>query len=171
MAFEVVKSFPGGTSIGFTEGKFDRWCVQERVFVWTRRPTDAGCFARLLELAQRYGTDKVMADFVAVYDAMGVKPSRGDLLPSDQVLDLITRLSTAYNSAPGDDVRADRLFTTLYLTMIAEENKAKAVLGKRIKRLGVHLVLMEGRTPEEAAAFPTGKKAAELSALCQSYGF
>lgn len=171
MAFEVVKSFPGGTSIGFTEGKFDRWCVQERVFVWIRRPTDAGCFARLLELAQRYGTDKVMADFVAVYDAMGVKPPRGDLLPSDQVLDLITRLSAAYGSSPGDDVRTDRLFTTLYLTMIAEENKAKAVLGKRIKRLGVHLVLMEGRKPEEAAAFPTGKKAAELSALCQSYGF
>lgn len=171
MAFEVVKSFPGGTSIGFIEGKFDRWCVQERVFVWTRRPTDAGCFARLLELAQRYGTDKVMADFVAVYDAMGVKPPRGDLLPSDQVLDLITRLSAAYGSSPGDDVRADRLFTTLYLTMIAEENKARAILGKRIKRLGVHLVLMEGRTPEEAAAFPTGKKAAELSALCQSYGF
>lgn len=171
MAFEVVKSFPGGTSIGFTEGKFDRWCVQERVFVWTRRPTDAGCFARLLELAQRYGTDKVMADFVAVYDAMGAKPPRGDLLPSDQVLDLITRLSAAYGSSPGDDVRADRLFTTLYLTMIAEENKARAILGKRIKRLGVHLVLMEGRTPEEAAAFPTGKKAAELSALCQSYGF
>ena len=171
MAFEVVKSFPGGTSIGFTEGKFDRWCVQERVFVWTRRPTDAGCFARLLELAQRYGTDKVMADFVAVYDAMGVKPPRGDLLPSDQVLDLITRLSAAYGSSPGDDVRADRLFTTLYLTMIAEENKARAILGKRIKRLGVHLVLMEGRTPEEAAAFPTGKKAAELSALCQSYDF
>ena len=135
MAFEVVKSFPGGTSIGFTEGKFDRWCVQERVFVWTRRPTDAGCFARLLALAQRYGTDKVMADFVAVYDAMGVKPPRGDLLPSDQVLDLITRLSAAYGSSPGDDVRADRLFTTLYLTMIAEENKARAVLGKRIKRL------------------------------------
>lgn len=171
MAFEVVKSFPGGTSIGSTEGKFDRWCVQERVSVWTRRPTDAGCFARLLELAQRYGTDKVMADFVAVYDAMGVKPPRGDLLPSDQVLDLITRLSAAYGSSPGDDVRADRLFTTLYLTMIAEENKARAVLGKRIKRLGVHLVLIEGRTPEEAAAFPTGKKAAELSALCQSYGF
>ena len=112
-----------------------------------------------------------MADFVAVYDAMGAKPPRGDLLPSDQVLDLITRLSAAYGSSPGDDVRADRLFTTLYLTMIAEENKARAVLGKRIKRLGVHLVLMEGRTPEEAAAFPTGKKAAELSALCQSYGF
>ena len=171
MAFEVVKSFPGGTSIGFTEGKFDRWCVQERVFVWTRRPTDAGCFARLLELAGRYGRDRVMADFVAVYDAMGVRPPRGDLLPSEQVLDLITRFSAAYDAAPGDSVRADRLFTTLYLTMIAEENKARAILGKRIKRLGVHLVLMEGRTPEEAAAFPTGKKAAELSALCQSYGF
>ena len=50
-------------------------------------------------------------------------------------------------------------------------DQARAVLGKRIKRLGVHLVLLEGRTPEEAAAFPTGKKAAELSALCQSYGF
>ena len=85
MAFEVVKSFPGSTSIGFTEGRFDRWCVQERVFFWTRRPTDADCFARLMELAQRYGRDRVMADFVAVYDAMGVRPPRGDLLPSEQV--------------------------------------------------------------------------------------
>ena len=171
MAFEVVKSFPGSTSISFTEGKFDRWCVQERVFFWTRRPTDTDCFTRLLDLAQRYGRDKVMADFTAVYDAMGVRPPQGDLLPSDSVLDLITRLSGAYAAAPGDSVRADRLFTTLYLTMIAEENKARAVLGKRIKRLGVHLVLMEGRTPAEAAAFPVGKKAAELSALCKSYGF
>ena len=61
------------------------------------------------------------------------------------------------------------IFQTIH--MIAEENKSKAVLGKRIKRLGVHLVLMEGRTPEEAAAFPTGKKAAELNVLCRSYGF
>ena len=171
MAFEIVKSFPGGTSIGFTEDRDGRWCVQERVFLWTRRPTSGSCLVRLSELAQRYGRDKVMADFVTVYGAVGAKPARGDLLPNDAVLELITRLSSAYTAAPGDSVRADRLFTTLYLTMIAEENKSKAVLGKRIKRLGVHLVLMEGRTPEEAAAFPTGKKAAELNVLCRSYGF
>ena len=171
MAFEVVKSFPGGTSIGFTEDRNERWCVQERGFLWTRRPTDAGCLTRLLELAQRYGRDKVMADFVTVYDAVGAKPARGDLLPSGAALDLITRLSAAYDAAPGDGVRVDRLFTTLYLIMIARENRAKDTLGRRLTRLEAHLVLVEEHTPEEAASFPAGKTAQELSALCASRGF
>ena len=171
MAFEIVKSFPGGTSIGFTEDRDGRWCVQERVFLWTRRPTSGSCLVRLSELAQRYGRDKVMADFVTVYGAVGAKPARGDLLPNDAVLELITRLSSAYTAAPGDSVRADRLFTTLYLIMIARENRAGDALGKRAERLGAHLVLEEGRTPEEAAAFSAGKTPQDLSALCQSYGF
>lgn len=173
MAFEVIKSFPGGTSIGFAQVRSDPWCVQERVFLWTRQPTAAGCLARLLELAERYGRERVMGDFSAVYDAVGIKPARGDLLPNSAALDLITRLSATYTAAPGDGVRADRLFTTLYLSMIAAENKngGSGGPGKGVIRLGAHQVLLEGHTPEEAAAFPTGKNAQELLAVCASYGF
>lgn len=171
MALGVVKSFPGGTSLGLAQDRDGRWYVQERAFFWTRRPTSAGCLVRLAELARRYGRDRVMADFAAVYDAVGPRPANGDLLPDEAALDLITRLSAAYGAAPGDGVRADRLFTTLYLSMIARENDAGDPLGRRGERLGAHLVLAEGRTPEEAAAFPTGKTAQALSALCTSYGF
>lgn len=41
----------------------------------------------------------------------------------------------------------------LYAGMIAEENKENAVLGKRIKRLGMHQVLPDEMPPETASVF------------------
>jgi len=55
--------------------------------------------------------------------------------------------------------------------MIAEENKASAVLKKRIKRLGMYQVLIQNMDPNVAANYSKGKKFAELSPLMQSYGF
>lgn len=55
--------------------------------------------------------------------------------------------------------------------MIAEENKANTQLGKRIKRLGIHQLLKEKFTVEEAAKFSYGKKANILKDECQSRGF
>jgi hypothetical protein len=55
--------------------------------------------------------------------------------------------------------------------MIAEENKENAILGKRIKRLGMHQVLIENMKPEEAAVFSKGKKWKELHRLMKKRGF
>ncbi len=40
-------------------------------------------------------------------------------------------------------------FNVLYAGMVAEENKENAVLKKRIKRLGMHQVLIDGLEPEK----------------------
>jgi hypothetical protein len=55
--------------------------------------------------------------------------------------------------------------------MIAEENKANAILKKRVKRLGVHQVLVLGMPPSEAAKFSNGKKWRDLDAIMKSNGF
>ena len=55
--------------------------------------------------------------------------------------------------------------------MFAEENKAQAKLKKRIKRLGAHQVLIEGRPPEVAAEFSKGRPWQELDEECRRRGF
>ncbi|MEI8165737.1 MAG: hypothetical protein WCG26_05140, partial [Chloroflexales bacterium] len=56
-----------------------------------------------------------------------------------------------------DSLAVDILLSILYAGMIAEENKHRAKLRKRVKRLGVHQVLVEHLAPEEAATFSKGK--------------
>jgi hypothetical protein len=65
----------------------------------------------------------------------------------------------------------EEVYVTLYMGMVAEEAKTGTRLGKRIKRLGVHQVLLERLEPEMAANFSRGKPWYELAYLCQSKGF
>ena len=48
------------------------------------------------------------------------------------------------------------IFSILYMAMIAEERKAGTRLGKRIKRLGIHKLLIENIPVREAANFMRG---------------
>ncbi len=55
--------------------------------------------------------------------------------------------------------------------MIEEENKQFAILKKRIKRLGMHQILIDNLDPEVAANFSKGKKWRELDNLMKLRGF
>lgn len=55
--------------------------------------------------------------------------------------------------------------------MIAEENKENTQLGKQIKRLGVHQVLIEKMGCNEAANFSKGIRWRQIDAICSSKGF
>jgi hypothetical protein len=66
---------------------------------------------------------------------------------------------------------ADIWFTVIYAGMIAEENKANAVLKKRIKRLGMYQLMIQNINPEVAANFSKGKNWRELDVLMKQYGF
>ena len=67
--------------------------------------------------------------------------------------------------------KLDMLFTILYMGMIAEERKANTRLGKRIKRLGVHMLLLEGREVDDAANCMRGMNWREIDALCKARKF
>lgn len=100
-------------------------------------------------------------DFVKIYT-----PTTS--VTNSNALNLITEISDTYEN---DVVEMDVWLTVIYGGMIAEENKANAVLKKRIKRLGMYQVLIQGMEPSIAAHFSKGKKWRELDALMKENGF
>ena len=159
----VVKLFPDGTFLEYDWGSFDEWCVYLTRPSEGRKPLRDTDYFRVMEvMAVKYGKDRIYADYVSVYDMSGKQVE-------DAVLEHITRLASRYE--PEDILRMDILYTTLYMTMVAEENKANAPLGRRIKRLGIHILLHEGSGVEYAAHFMRGKKWRDLDQLCSARGF
>lgn len=159
---QTIKSFSDGSLLEFDRGNFDGWCVFLARPGHSRfAPKDWQYFTRLQELSGVYGKEKVYADFVTVFDA------------TNKTLDaeLLARISAFSADYMQDILRADIVFTLLYAGMLAEENKAFAPLGKRIKHLGVYQVVMEEMRPREAATFSVGRPWQELARLCEERGF
>lgn len=158
----LIHEYADGSRLEFGRGKFDDWCV-----FFTRpgeepvAPLDRDYFADLRQLASRQGNLKLYDDFGQIFACVGKKVDPA-------VIAMIRRLAPSYRRDAGE---AERLLTILYAGMIAEENKANAKLGKRIKRLGVHQVLVEGLPPEVAADFSKGRPWQELDVECQRRGF
>lgn len=157
-----INNFSNGGFIEFDSGCFDGWCV----FVTkpgTRRfaPTDVQYFTRIKEISEKFGPQKVYDDFVVIYNrtTKNIDP---------KVFVLILTLSRFYDD---NSTEIELWFNVLYAGMIAEENKENAILKKRIKRLGVHQVLIDGISPEKAAVFSKGKKWKELDEIMRSKGF
>jgi len=124
-------------------------------------PKDTDYFEFLLNLTNKYSVEKVYSDYVQVYNWTGKQPSQ-------DVLNRISTLSASY----GDNALAvDVVFTILYMAMIAEERKAYTKLGKRIKRLGIHALLIENVPVNSAANFMRGMGWREIDNLCRQRGF
>ena len=158
----LVKRFRDGSILEFNQGNFDRFCVYlTRPGREKYAPLDIECFGKLLEFGLIYGNEEVYNDFVQVYDATNNRVE-------ENTLNLIDQISDYYGH---DDLEVSILFTVLYMAMIAEENKEKTKLGKRIKRLGVHQVLIENHTIDQAANFSRGLGWREIDANCIQRGF
>lgn len=84
------------------------------------------------------------------------------------LLQQITCISAEYNE---NQIEVDIWFTVIYAGMVAEENKENAILKKRIKRLGMHQLLIENESPHFAANFSKGRKWRELDLIMKKYGF
>jgi len=157
-----INNFSNGGFIEFDSGCFDGWCV----FVTkpgSKRfaPTDVEYFSRLKVLSEKFGPQKVYDDFVVIYN-------RTTKNIDTKVFDLILVLSRFYDE---DAAEMEMWLNVIYAGMIAEENKENAILKKRIKRLGIHQVLIDNVSPEKAATFSKGKKWKELDEIMISKGF
>lgn len=157
-----LNHFGNGGFIEFDSGCFDGWCV----FVTTPgskrfAPTDVQYFSRLKELSEKFGPQKIYDDFVVIYNrtSKNVDP---------KVFELIAVLSRFYET---DATELELWLNVIYAGMIAEENKENAILKKRIKRLGIHQVLIDNISPEKAAVFSKGKKWKELDEIMRQKGF
>lgn len=159
---QKLNSFSNGGFIEFDSGCFDGWCV----FITTPgnarfAPTDVQYFTRLKVLGEKYGPQKIYDDFVVIFN-------RTSKNVDSKVFELISVLSRFYDA---DAEEMELWLNVIYAGMIAEENKENAILKKRIKRLGMHQVLIDGMTPEKAAVFSKGKKWKELDEIMRVKGF
>lgn len=158
----TIKQFSDKSTLEYDKGSFDSWCVYLRKPGGVRDARrDKDYFQELLDLGKKYGNLRVYSDFVEIYDRTN-KEIEGKAA---------TKIAELVNSYPQEDrLKVDVTLWTLYATMIAEENKGQP-LGKRIKRLGVHMLLVDNRSVGESANFAKGKHVPELDALCRKHGF
>lgn len=158
----IIKNIRDKYLIEFDNGSFDSWCVYlTRPNKPRYAPKDIEYFTILQEYGKIYGAQKICNDFLKFYNLTNntVNPD---------VLNLIDSLSKSYNN---DAEEFEIWFTIIYAGMVAEENKSNAKLKKRIKRLGLHQVLIEGIAPEIASNFSKGKEWRSLDILMKSKGF
>ena len=159
----LIKALRNDRNVVFDSGLFDNWCVYVQETNGQRiAPRDNTYFAELHSIAQKYPNNKVYADFVKIYDLTTPEIETDVLLLIDEIVE-------TYNDE--DKIAVEQWFSVIYGGMIAEENKANAVLKKRIKRLGMYQVLIQNMDPDIAANYSKGKKIAELSPLMRSYRF
>ena len=157
-----LNQFGNGGIIEFDKGSFDEWCVYVTKSNGERfAPSDLQYFSRLKKLGEKHKAQKIYDDFVVIYNRTTIKPE-------PDVFALISLLSRSYGT---DALEIEIWFNVLYAGMIAEENKTNAVLKKRIKRLGMHQVLIEEIEPEVAAGFSKGIKWQQLDRLMKAKGF
>ena len=158
----LIKQFSGGSILEFDRGKFDDWCVyltrpgQERY-----APKDIQYFQQLVDFAEKYSKSKLYRDFVYVFHA--TKKALSNI-----ILDNIGAIAKDYEE---DAVEVEILLSIIYAGMVAEENKDHSILGKRVKRLGIHQIIFDGFSPEEAAIFSKGKPWREIDKECKLRGF
>lgn len=159
---EVIKKFKDGSFLEYDWGSFDEWCVYMNDSSGSRKPPrDTDYFAQIQALSSKYGVEKIYKDYVAVYNLTGkqVEPS---------VFERIAEIADTY----GDDALIiEKIFSILYMAMIAEERKKFTKLGKRIKRLGLHKLLYENASVTEAANFMRGMGWKDIDQLCKMRGF
>ena len=157
-----INKFSNGSFLEFDQGSFDDWCVYViRTNGQRFAPSDVSYFSRLEKLAKIHGNQKIYDDFTIIFNRVSKNTDA-------EIFDLITILSRSYGK---DQLEMEIWLSVLYAGMVAEENKENARLGKRIKRLGMHQVLLEGFAPEKAAVFSKGKKWRELDELMKTKGF
>ncbi len=155
-----ISSF-GGYTIFYDRGAFDEWCVYIKEPGSTFAPSDEVYFARLKALAGIHKAHQIYDDFVKIYDATHTAIS-------DTAIQLIADISAKYGT---DSIEIRKWFTVIYAGMVAEENKANKILGKRIKRLGIYQVLIQGRSVKHAANYSREKKWRYLDEIMRVHGF
>lgn len=157
----LIKKFPDGSFLEYDKGKIDSWCVYMTDSNGIRRaPLDRDYFNGLKALADKYGAVRVYKDFVSIYD---ITTKNID----DHVLVYITKMAAAYKQT----LAVDKLFTTFYMAMTAEENYPNTRLGRRIKRLAAYEILFGGRDVDNAVVFMKQMGWREIDALCWERGF
>ncbi len=152
--------FGEGKSLGFCSGTFDEWCLYVEHPTYPTYPTDEWYFTIAKSWADAVGAQQVYDDFVIVYRATSKEYDF-------EVSETIETLALSYP----DPEEFSIIMHILYLGMIAEENKAGTRIGKGIKRLGMHELLIYDEDPKVAAHSTRGVSWRVIADRCREAKF
>ena len=142
----------------FGEGNIDEWCV------YCVKPNNRTWFAYdseylswIKKMGKFHGEQKVYDSFCRIFDNVHYNFNMGD------GYNIVCEVSKDYH-------RTGHFWAWFWMTMIAEERKDNAILGKRIKRLGVYNMLFDKYKLGYVTQYMVGKKWYELEALMDERG-
>ena len=160
---EIIKEFEDGSFLEYDDGRFDKWCVYYTDSNGNRKaPKDTDYFEDLYNFSKKYGNERIYSDYVRIYN-------KTNKYIEEETISYIEQIAKEYDLF--DRMEIEKIFMILYMGMIAEENKERMRLGKRIKRLGGYALFVENRPVEESANFMKGKKWQILDNWCKERGF
>lgn len=156
--------FKDKEQIFFATGKIDAWCVYRQKPDGKRlAPRDTDYFQDLSLLANKYEPHLVYKFFLTIYEATDKKVQKS-------VLETIRQ--QALTLEQDDQLQYGKVMMTIYYAMVAEENRKPEYqfpLKKKVKKIGIHQILVLGMSSTEAANYSKGKKAKELKELLIKY--
>ena len=156
----LISNLLDGTRLVFAKGRFDHWCIYHVRNQFAHAVRDEEVFALMQKYTNTMQRFTLYQDFLCVFKLVTNQLNYG-------LVNYINRLSKKYDRP----AEVQFILTFLYAGMVAEENKAKAILKKYMKRLGVHQVLIECMPPRAAANYSRNKKWQELQLECEARGF
>ena len=137
----------------FGEGNIDEWCV------YCVKPNNRTWFAYdheylswIRKMGKFHGEEKVYTSFCKIFDNVSYDYNMND------GYQIVHEVSKEYNNT-------DHFWAWFWMTMIAEERKENAILGKRIKRLGVYNILFDKYKLKHIVKYMVGMKWYDLEDL------
>ena len=160
---QLKVEFSNKQRIEFRQGKFDSWCV----FIVDKNgsekiPLDKELFEELKKFSSICGNLRIYSEILQVFTISGKDIER-------EVIKKIVEISNRHDAKNVESIKI--LYTKYYYAFVAEENRARTVLGKRVKMLGIYQVLLENFSPEDAANFSKGMSGKTIADLCSVRGF
>lgn len=159
---QLIASLSSKIQLVFDRGKFDNWCVYVLDGEIKYAPKDIDYLTKLKFLSENYSSDKLYRDILAIYN-------HTHKLVDEKVVQLIENIAATYFYKYQFTIK--KCLMVVYAGMIAENNKEKTQLGKRIKLLAIHQLLNQNFTPKQAADFSKGKTWKELDKIMKDLGF
>jgi len=158
--FEVI--LDDKTKILFGRGRIDDWCVYVENNGTRSAPKDVEYFSYLKKLGLSIGNQRVYSEFCEIWEKVTMEPDKS-IKPI--IRDLVSEHPEEFK------LNSEKWYSVLYMTMVSEENYKNTKLGKRLKRLGVYQLLIEGSSANEAANWSRGKRWREIASVCEKHGF
>ena len=161
MSNRLINTFSNGSYLEFAKGSFDNWCIYNVSTNSRHAIKDLEVFKQISNCVKTVSSKTLYGDFIDIYSR-----TTADFNPA--IINKIKSISLKYSDCQRE---IEYILSFLYAGMVAEENKYRAILKKRIKRLAIHQLLIEGVPPIITANYSRGKNWKLLDVECKKRGF